>query len=200
MSELHIRINKRAVERAFFLVVIIVLAILLFLRWDAPAVDANEFALLQEENEALTAEVADLESEVADLQAENEALQTPEEPETTPEPEPEPEPEEQLSGDIEANFDVTMDGSRFVRAAAVIENGRDRSEDLSYFFYWDGLSPSTVNERGNFYLASGASRTLTFSGGDGGLPANPPSTTDTLVLEITDSNGSLVAEFREVVR
>ena len=64
MSEVHIRINKRAIERALFLVVIIVLAVLLFMRWDAPVMEASQVASLEDTNTQLVRELADARIEI----------------------------------------------------------------------------------------------------------------------------------------
>jgi len=198
MSEVHIRINKRVVERSIFLVIIVVLAVLLFLRTPAPVVDTAQLDNLQAENAALLAQVATLQDQIDILEKEPEVQEV---EQTAPEPEtPATNPEPQLSGDIQVNWSIRMNQNSFERATIVLENGRDRSEDVTYVVYWNNFFQDTVNVQASVFLASGATRTIQIPGGDGGLTANPPPATDTLVLRVTDSSGRLVRELRERVR
>ncbi len=193
MSELHIRINKRLIERLFFLIVIAVLAVLLYLNWDSTVevVDDERIPGLEQEIADLTSQLDAAQTRIQELEEANQ---------TIPEPEPQPEPGQQLSGDIEVVWDVRMEDGRFVQATVVFDNGRDRSEDLTYRLFWQDFSPEIIFHQDTLFLASGRQATRIIASGEGSIPSRVPNEIDTIVLRVTDSAGNLVAQLQERVR
>ena len=198
MSELHIRINKRWVERSIFLVIIAVLAVLLLLQ-PAGEVDSSELDALQEQVDTLSAQNQALEEQVDTLESDLEAAEqetAEQEVEETTETEEEEVVEETLSGEVEVTLEprATTEGDRLDYATVVIENGLETSQELTYRLHWRGVSTNQVPPfRDTITLSSGETYTLVVQGGDD-ISSFPPENDDYLRLTVTDSSDSSVAQ------
>lgn len=205
MAETVIRINKRAVERTVWILIIIALAVLLMLKWDAaPADNSEQLESLQAQIDSLNESNVDLQAQLEATQAAlEEAKEAAEQVEEPADNETEEETEEgpQLSGIIEATWQVEMDGDSLERVIATFTNGRDTSERISYRLYWDGYDKDSIRILDSFVIRSGDIETLQiYPHETESLVSTPESSIDTLVLEITDNDDELIDALEEVVR
>lgn len=198
MAETEIRINKRTLERGLFTVIIIVLAVLLILRWDAtptaPTPDVN-VTELQEQNAELSARVQTLET---DLVAANTQIETLKEAADKAEQQAAQEPQPQddvnsLSGEFDVDWTITMDGNKVERVLVVAVNGlEDDMDDMLYQLHWKYFNPGTVRVTEQFNVDSGESWTRAIVPEDGNIISRQEDD-DVLILEIFDKEGDLVA-------
>ena len=213
MAEVTIRINQRLLERIGFGVAILILAVLLFLKWDSgPAEPDVDVVEMQATIDDLTSQVETLEADLAEAENELELIQEAEEEraaatEESTEEEPEPEPEPELSGEIELSWITRMkksDPDMLDYIAITIENGLDTTQKLSYRVYWENFFEDTVALEDNVVIKSGqAHNEVIFRDGQGvsdSLSVNIPENIDTLIFDVYDNDGDLVDELIEVVR
>lgn len=206
MAEMHIRVNKRSLERTFFLLVIIVLAVLLVWRWDASAAPAGaddltqleaQVATLSSENVRLSQELNETQHELelineADAERDTAVDEVPEET---------PAPTSTLSGEIETSWTVRADSEDALdRVTVSVKNGLDSTQELTYRLYWDDFYESTTFKQDTFTVQSGKTWTehLVYAGE--GFTSNPPSDITTLVIEIKDTDGDLIEKLEKEVR
>lgn len=193
MSELQIRINKRTLERALALLIIIVLAVLL-VNQSGGEVNTEELESLQAQvanltaqNEALTSEVSTLETQLSNAQEEISTLE-----ETDPEPAPEPEtdPEPELSGELSFNYEASTNDGALNAFAIEIQNGLENSQELSLRVSWQGGDLSEVYRLRDAVVGSGESETIIIDD----LPSNPGEGVDTIRVVVRDAEDALIEQ------
>lgn len=204
MSELHIRINKRTLERVVFIVIIAVLGFLLFTQQPAGAADSSQVPSLQAQvdnlsalNADLRSQVQNLSSQVSSLESENQGL---EQQLAEPEPAEEQEPEEpELSGEIGVTWSPTMtDDDKLDYVTVVLENGLESTQTLTYKLIWKGgdIQSNNVHESGSVTVSSGERETEVIDD----YLSSPGEYYDTLILTITDDDDETVFEDEKEVR
>ncbi|MFT4249746.1 MAG: hypothetical protein ACMXYD_00050 [Candidatus Woesearchaeota archaeon] len=188
MSEVHIRINKRFVERTFFLLVIIGLVVALVLFEPSVVESADELASLQEQVQTLQAENTALQAQLTILQEQAEAAQ--EEPEeVVVKEEVQEEPEEVLSGVLDISYDYTASGGALQAFIVRIDNGLDNGQELTVRINWQGSLYQNVPDKVHeVFVQSGSLRNII----EDSLPSRPGDGIDTIRVSVRDANGNLV--------
>ena len=192
MSELQIRINKRTLERALALIIIIVLAVLL-INQSGGETNTEELEELQAQvadltaqNEALSAEVNTLQTNLSNAQEEINSL---EEAETQPESQSDPEPE--LSGELSFNYDASTTGDRLDRFTIVIDNGLSDNKELEVRVNWIGGEFSSFpDKKRDVFVRSGERETVVIDD----LPSLVPDNVNTLRLQIFDGDNLIESD------
>ena len=193
MSELQIRINKRTLERALALIIIIVLAVLL-INQSGGETNTEELEELQAQvanltaqNEALTNEVNALQTSLNNAQEE---INAQEEPESEVESQPEAQPEPELSGELAFTYDASTSSGSLNAFTIVIDNGLDRIQELNVRVNWQGGDLNQVYRTRDVIVRSGERETIVIND----LPSNPGPGIDTIRLVIRDADGVLVEQ------
>jgi regulator of replication initiation timing len=195
MSEVHIRINKRALERTVYWLIIIALAITLFVQQPTePAVDSEQLTILEQEVANLTAQNQDLQTQVtslqetnADLIDEKEVLE--QEQASAPEPEPES-TEPELSGELDISYDAVVSDNKLQRVVVAISNGLESNEMLTIRTNWNGGDLSNVVKTREVLVRSGNSETVLIED----LISNVPDGIDDIKIVIEDADGNILVE------
>ena len=194
MSELQIRINKRTLERALALVIIIVLAVLL-INQSGGEVNSEELDELQAQvanltaqNEALTNQVSTLQASLNNAQEELSAL---EEPESEVESQPEAQPEPELSGVLTFDYDYSTSGGQLNAFTVEINNGLETNRALEVRVNWQGGVWGDVPPKIHDVLVRSGEREIVLVDD---LARNPGSGVDTVRVVVRDEDGSVVEQ------
>jgi hypothetical protein len=207
MSEMHIRINKRTVERAVFMMIIIGLAVVVLLQDGQQAgYDQSDLTALQTQVQDLTSRNAELEALFSqserEQQLETEAQQEREQAVGTPPAASEP---EQPSGRLDIDWDVRTfsdDQGRLNSVYLSVNNGLDVVQELEYELYWKRLVMDAPRHalKESFVVQAASNYWQAIVSGGVGFPSYPSGGSDTLVLDIRDKDGSLLERFEREVR
>ena len=190
MSEVHIRINKRFLERAVFVLIIIALAVALFLQ-PAGEVTSEELASVQEQVDALSAQnqnlTEQLETTQQELVAAREELETQEEEEVVEE---ETSQEPELSGQLSFSYDWSTTGGTLNAFIVEVDNGLEQNTELEVRVKWQGGVWEQVNPTlKEVFVRSGEQANVIFDE----LASNPGDGIDTLRVTV-HQDGSLVEQ------